>query len=95
MKKIIENITQEINNELPTNSKIFLYSAHEYNVAFILAAMNVLKPLIPSPGSMVIIELHKIEEEHFVKVIQKILTNAFLNFVYMIFFSYFTTSLRS
>lgn len=68
LKKIIENITQEINNELPTNSKIFLYSAHEYNVAFILAAMNVLKPLIPSPGSMVIIELHKIEEEHFVKL---------------------------
>lgn len=48
---------------------MFLYSGHENNIASILELLNLRKNVgVPSYGSQVLIELHKINETYGIKV---------------------------
>lgn len=51
------------------NRKIFLYSAHEFNVAFMLQTLGIFEPHIPPYASYISFELHKINDDYGFKVI--------------------------
>lgn len=61
LKKIIDDSQAKIQNKLsPPTSKLFLYSAHDVSVIYILSAMNVYFPHVPPYGAYVLIEVHRI-----------------------------------
>lgn len=49
--------------------KLYLYSGHETNIAALLQALNLYKPHVPAYSSSVILELHEIDNDFFVKVL--------------------------
>lgn len=51
------------------NRKIFLYSGHENNIAYLLTLLDVFYPHVPPFGAYVILEVHKINEIYGFKVI--------------------------
>lgn len=53
---------------VPQTRKIFLYSAHESNIANFLASLDVFQPQIPPYGSYILVEIHKVRGEYGVKV---------------------------
>ncbi|KAL1506684.1 hypothetical protein ABEB36_006004 [Hypothenemus hampei] len=66
-KKIVDEAVLKI-SRTDNKKKIFLYSAHENNIAQLLIFLGVFKPHIPNYGAHVILELHKIKEEFGIKV---------------------------
>uniref|UniRef100_A0AAR5P4C8 acid phosphatase n=2 Tax=Dendroctonus ponderosae TaxID=77166 RepID=A0AAR5P4C8_DENPD len=58
VKKIIDDSYTKIKGEYYKGTKIFLYSAHEFNIAVLLRYLDVFYPHVPPYGSYVIIELH-------------------------------------
>ncbi|KAK4881041.1 hypothetical protein RN001_004360 [Aquatica leii] len=69
LKKIVNDTLQKINHTLrPPSRKMFLYSGHEYNVAFLLNALNVYYPHIPPFGSCVLVELHNVRGTYGIKI---------------------------
>jgi prostatic aicd phosphatase len=61
LKKIINDSKAKIDGLLtPETRKMFLYSAHEKNVALFLLTLGVYPDKIPSYGSHAIVELHQI-----------------------------------
>ncbi|XP_018324182.1 venom acid phosphatase Acph-1 [Agrilus planipennis] len=70
IKKILEDSLRKISNSLtPQDRKLFLYSAHEYNIANILTALDIYNDIIPNYGSHIIIELRKINGVYGFKVL--------------------------
>ncbi|CAG9762419.1 unnamed protein product [Ceutorhynchus assimilis] len=67
LKKILADTKAKMLN---TNNekKIYLYSAHENNVAQFLIMLGVFEPHIPNYGAHVIVELHQINGEYGFKV---------------------------
>ncbi|KAF2882682.1 hypothetical protein ILUMI_23484 [Ignelater luminosus] len=62
LKKIIGDSQAKIQNKLnPSTRKLFLYSAHDISVIYILSTMNVYFPHVPPYGAYVLIEVHKID----------------------------------
>jgi len=51
-----------------SNTKIYLYSGHETNIATLLHAFNVYKPHVPAYASAVILELLQQNDQYYVKV---------------------------
>lgn len=49
--------------------KLYLYSGHETNIAALLQALNLYKPHVPAYSSSIILELHEIDNDYFVKVL--------------------------
>ncbi|XP_076646048.1 venom acid phosphatase isoform X2 [Halictus rubicundus] len=49
--------------------KLYLYSGHETNIAALLHALDLYKPHVPAYSSSVILELHEINNEFYVKVL--------------------------
>lgn len=69
--KIRESILKAANKTKVESNKLFLYSAHEVNVAGTLKSLQVfVKKHIPSYASAAIVELHKENDKHYVKVSQ-------------------------
>ncbi|KAF2888852.1 hypothetical protein ILUMI_17321 [Ignelater luminosus] len=54
-------------NNRPTR-KIFLYSAHEMNVAYLLNALDVYFPHVPPYGAYVMVELYEKNRTYCVKI---------------------------
>lgn len=78
MKKVTTGglVTTIIDNILSKKSgqnkyRIQLYSGHEINVAGLLRTLDVFEPHVPNYGSHVILEVHKIGEQHFIKIIHQ------------------------
>ncbi|KAF5300437.1 hypothetical protein FQA39_LY02236 [Lamprigera yunnana] len=69
LRKIIENTEHKIANNSNDESKIYLYSAHENNVAYPLMIFDAFHPHIPPYGSYIVIEIHKIDNVYGVKVL--------------------------
>ncbi|GLV41157.1 uncharacterized protein CBL_04681 [Carabus blaptoides fortunei] len=62
VKKVINDARSKMDGQLnPSGRKLFLYSAHEYNIAYVLSALKMYKLQIPSFASYVVIEFHKID----------------------------------
>lgn len=57
-----------VKNGTLSNTKIYLYSGHETNVATMLHAFNVYSPHVPEYSSAVILELLQENNQYYVKV---------------------------
>lgn len=55
--------------------KMFLYVAHDSTIVNLLVALNIWEPQVVEYNSMVIFELHKIQEDFAVKVFMLLLFN--------------------
>ncbi|XP_012251812.2 venom acid phosphatase Acph-1-like [Athalia rosae] len=69
LRKITDDFLSYRNGSLPDGRKIFLYSAHDLNVAGLLSTLGVYDSRFPQYSSAVIIELLEYENDYFVKVI--------------------------
>nr|CAH7768945.1 unnamed protein product [Callosobruchus chinensis] len=68
MKKVIEDSkAKAVGKEYP-GTKIFLYSAHESNVAAMLRFLGLFHPHVPPYGSYISIEIHNVDGERIIKV---------------------------
>ncbi|XP_060526942.1 uncharacterized protein LOC132702372 [Cylas formicarius] len=63
LKKVLSDTERKINGTLtPSTRKLFLYSAHEQNIAGLVLSLDVFELRdVPAYGSYFIVELHKIE----------------------------------
>jgi len=69
LQKMVNDSVAKINNELePAGRKMFLYSAHETTLGYVLHALKVSKPHIPPYGSAIILELHQRKQEYLFKL---------------------------
>ncbi|XP_029665028.1 venom acid phosphatase Acph-1-like [Formica exsecta] len=66
IRAILSNMIKEKNSN-PPDTKIYLYSGHETNVASMLHAFNLYKPHVPEYSSAVILELLQQDKQHYVK----------------------------
>ncbi|XP_056643918.1 venom acid phosphatase Acph-1-like [Diorhabda sublineata] len=60
LKKIIQDTKQIAKNNEKHGVKIYLYSAHENNVAEMQILLNIFEPHVPNYGSYLIFEVHRI-----------------------------------
>ncbi|KAJ3664728.1 hypothetical protein Zmor_000274 [Zophobas morio] len=58
LKKIIKDTRLKIRNVLPQKRKMFLYSAHEYNLTYLMQLLGIYYPHIPPFSSYILIEIH-------------------------------------
>ncbi|XP_063903025.1 venom acid phosphatase Acph-1-like [Zophobas morio] len=66
LQKILKDTQAKIKKQ--ENKKLYLYSGHEMNVAFILNTFGVFKPHVPPYGSHILLEIHKINGEYGIKM---------------------------
>lgn len=64
LEKILDDSKKYIEKELHEGQKMFIYSAHEFNVAMALIGLNVFYPHVPPFGSYILIELHELNGEY-------------------------------
>lgn len=60
LRKIIEDTENKIAN-VDSPTKMFLYSAHETNIALLLVTLDIFDDQIPAFGSYVLIEVHRVD----------------------------------
>ncbi|KAK5649383.1 hypothetical protein RI129_000412 [Pyrocoelia pectoralis] len=69
LKTILDAVKQKIDGTLnPPDRKIWLFSAHEMNVALMLTSLNAFYRHIPPYGACIMFELHKINDEYGFKI---------------------------
>jgi prostatic aicd phosphatase len=68
LKKIITDTESKMRNLLPQNRKMFLYSAHEYNIAFLMKLLGIYYPHIPPYGAYILVEIHNVKGVRSVKI---------------------------
>lgn len=69
LAKILKDTVSKIQNILkPAERKMFLYSGHETTLGFMLDTLGVFKPHIPPYGSAILFEVHRKNDQHFIKV---------------------------
>ncbi|KAJ3664868.1 hypothetical protein Zmor_000407 [Zophobas morio] len=68
LRKIIQDSLAKKAGTLPDERKLFLYSAHEYNVATMLRTLNVFWRHVPPFGATIFFEIHDIEGEYGLKL---------------------------
>ena len=51
-----------------SNTKMFMYSAHDATVAIVLQALGLYNGIPPPYAATVLLELHKVKDQHYVKV---------------------------
>lgn len=69
LAKILKDTVSKIQNILqPADRKMFLYSGHETTLGFMMEALQVFKPHIPPYGSALMFEVHRKNDEYFIKV---------------------------
>lgn len=72
MRKLLDDSRSKANDEARSqNIKIYLYSAHENNIAWLLTLLDVFYPHVPGFGSNVVIEVHKVKESYGIRVSPK------------------------
>ncbi|XP_025075238.1 LOW QUALITY PROTEIN: uncharacterized protein LOC105431612 [Pogonomyrmex barbatus] len=69
VRDITDNMIAAQNPIAAPNTKMYLYSGHETNVANMLHALGVYKPHVPEYSSAVILELQRIGENYYVKIL--------------------------
>lgn len=68
IRAMTDNMIAAQNPTAAPNTKIYLYSGHETNVASMLHAFDVYRPHVPEYSSALILELQQIKQEYYVKV---------------------------
>ncbi|CAL1538268.1 unnamed protein product [Lymnaea stagnalis] len=70
LKEIIGNMLSATKTEVP-NPKFYMYSAHDTTVASLLSAMHVFDLHSPIYRALVMVELHKVQDDYIVKIFYK------------------------
>lgn len=79
MKKILTDTELKLSGKAYEARKIFLYSGHEHNVAGMLHFLGIYnEPHVPSYGSHLLFEVHKIADSYGLKVIIRYYVRYFL-----------------
>ncbi|XP_018579473.1 venom acid phosphatase Acph-1-like [Anoplophora glabripennis] len=69
LRKILDDTKAKIEGTLkPPSRKIFLYSAHESNVANFLTTLDIFEPQIPPYGCYILVEVHQINGIYGIKI---------------------------
>ncbi|XP_033225863.1 uncharacterized protein LOC117178544 [Belonocnema kinseyi] len=68
IRKFKEDMLSVKDGSMDTNRKINLYSGHDVNIAAVLKALDIYYPHFPKFSSAVILELHFIEKDFYLKV---------------------------
>ncbi|KAJ3619114.1 hypothetical protein MTP99_005900 [Tenebrio molitor] len=68
LKKILQDSVSKQNGTLSEERKVFLYSAHEFNVATMLRTLNVFYRHVPPFGATIFFEIHNIEGQYGLKL---------------------------
>ncbi|XP_069941978.1 prostatic acid phosphatase isoform X2 [Cherax quadricarinatus] len=74
IKEIGEHMQQKVQGKL-SQQKMYVYSAHDTTIAILLVGLGVFNNVAPPYATTVIIELHKIGKERFVKMLLRNDTN--------------------
>ncbi|XP_012060520.1 PREDICTED: venom acid phosphatase Acph-1-like [Atta cephalotes] len=69
IRAMTDNMIAAQNPNAAPNTKIYLYSGHETNIASMLHSFGVYKPHVPEYSSAVILELQQIQQEYYVKLV--------------------------
>ena len=77
MKELVDHMKDYAQSALvPSNRKMFMYSAHDITLATALSALDVFNNIQPPIAAMVLIELHELSpRQFFVKVNKICITN--------------------
>jgi hypothetical protein len=66
VKELIDHMKDYSQSALvPSNRKMFMYSAHDVTLATVLSALDVYNNIQPPIAAMVLIELHELSPHHF------------------------------
>lgn len=69
LKKILDDIRAKVDLKLvPKDRKIFLYSVHEFNLAYLLLTLDVFEYQNPPYGAYILFEVHEIDNVYGIKV---------------------------
>uniref|UniRef100_A0A1Y1NBG3 acid phosphatase n=1 Tax=Photinus pyralis TaxID=7054 RepID=A0A1Y1NBG3_PHOPY len=69
VKQILKDSLAKVDGTLkPANRKIFLYSAHETTLGYLLFNLRVFPMEVPDYGNAILVELHKRHGEYFLKI---------------------------
>lgn len=69
LRKIINDAKAKMNGKLvPKDRKLYLYSGHDYNIVFSLAALKIFEPHLPPYACYIVFEFHKIGRQYGFKV---------------------------
>uniref|UniRef100_A0A0N4ZMZ1 Prostatic acid phosphatase n=1 Tax=Parastrongyloides trichosuri TaxID=131310 RepID=A0A0N4ZMZ1_PARTI len=74
-RDIMKRLKRKINNQLDSREKLYVYSAHDTSVSAILASLGITPDVFPQYATMVLIELHKVNNDSIVKVFYKNITD--------------------
>ncbi|XP_032666438.1 venom acid phosphatase Acph-1-like isoform X2 [Odontomachus brunneus] len=67
IRAMIDNMLATQNGA--SRTKMYLYSGHESNIAAMLQALQVYKPHVPEYSSALVMELHQMDSNYFVKIL--------------------------
>lgn len=66
VKEVVDHFKDYIEGKLmPSNRKLFMYSAHDVTVATFLSALQIFNDIQPPYASMVLVELHELQPKNF------------------------------
>lgn len=68
LRKVINDTVSTISGSSPQKRKMFLYSAHDINVAGLLINLGIYTPHYPPYACYILIEVHEIANVHGIKV---------------------------
>ncbi|KAJ8951017.1 hypothetical protein NQ318_006402 [Aromia moschata] len=69
LEKLVDDARSKILGKENAGRKMYLYSAHENNIAELLISLGVFEPHIPTYGAYVIVEVHRINDVYGVKIL--------------------------
>uniref|UniRef100_A0A0K0E195 Acid phosphatase n=1 Tax=Strongyloides stercoralis TaxID=6248 RepID=A0A0K0E195_STRER len=75
-REIMKRLNKKINGQIDSREKLFAYSAHDTSVSAILSSFGITPEVFPLYASLVLVELHKINNESIIKVFYKNVTNS-------------------
>lgn len=68
MLQIIEDTKHRVLSSAKNRKKMYLYSAHENNIAELLMSLGVFQPHVPNYGAYVALEVHEIDNVFGIKI---------------------------
>jgi prostatic aicd phosphatase len=68
LNKIITDTKLKMQNLLPQNRKMFLYSGHEYNIVFLMKLLGIYYSHIPPYGAYILVEIHNVKGVRSVRI---------------------------
>uniref|UniRef100_A0A0N5CE58 Acid phosphatase 5 n=1 Tax=Strongyloides papillosus TaxID=174720 RepID=A0A0N5CE58_STREA len=74
-REIMKRLNKKINGQLDRREKLYVYSAHDTSVSAILSSFGITPDIFPLYASLVLVELHKINNENIIKIFYKNVTD--------------------